>query len=144
MLCVDVGSRHCACALFLQQKLATFSLFEANNVQQVAQEMLNYSPEIFVLEQQLPCNKKATKIATWLEMFWYCKNTKFEFFASKKKYALVKLDKSVDKKKWAIQYIDEFLYCTDNKDLLQKWNKLHKKDDVADAILIGLCKNSNK
>jgi hypothetical protein len=91
------------------------------------------------IENQMSCNRIATKIQIQIEVWVKINypNVIFKSFPAKNKY--LTLDKSIyntktKRKKWASSFVVTYI----PKNLIDRYKILKKKDDIADAIIIGL------
>ena len=140
---IDIGTKNSAIAVWKRRKLIYFEKFSVENIKSLIESMNKYkkyfktSSHIFI-EQQMRVNHKAVIIEAQMYM-WFainCPKVTVELFSARKKYK--NLDATIyntksKRKKWVVEYIQ--IYLPDNLKIL--FNELEKKDDVADAIIIG-------
>jgi hypothetical protein len=149
---IDVGKKNMAVAFWINNVLDNFKTFEAINLNLLV-ENLNLMASHFqkcthiFIEQQMKVNLNALKIQNQMEMFFKLIHPQIivKTFPSRDKYKEMNrqlYQTKYSRKKWACNFAIQFIPNTFKFDFL----KLKKKDDVADAIIIGatLVKNVAK
>lgn len=144
IVAIDIGTKNSAIAKWTDGKLVGFDMFGASNIVEFVTSMtrlkdfITGSTHVFV-EKQMLINYKALQIESYITC-WFAvimPEVVVVSFPARGKYRFI--DKGVyntklKRKKWAVEYIKTIL----DTEMLQKLCKMTKKDDVADAILIGL------
>ena len=140
---IDVGMINSAIAFWKDSKLVFFESFEAKSVLQLSKNLKKYEQyfqhvtHVFV-EQQMRINFRAVKIEAQVYMWLTMAFPKIvaKSFAARKKYMFIDkvvYDTKYKRKKWAAKFAETII----PPDLLGTFLSLKKRDDVADAILIG-------
>lgn len=141
---IDVGSKNTAFAWWSSSVLIDFTLCPMTSLEQILQQLgilkqyFENKSHVYI-ENQMSCNRIATKIQIQIEMWVKINypNIIFKLFPAKNKY--LTLDKSIyntktKRKKWASSFVMAYL----PKNLIDRYKILKKKDDIADAVIIGL------
>ena len=143
MSTIDVGATNSAMAVWLNSVLVHFQVFTAHTCATLAANldtMAVWFRQVSVvhIEQQMRSNTRAVQIEAQVYM-WFAltlPHVKCVGFAARNKYT--GLDRTVyntkyKRKKWAQEYALTLLSDSQRCDYL----KLKKRDDVADAIVMG-------
>lgn len=143
LLSFDIGTKNSAYIKYEYEKFS-FGEFSASNAKQLLNNLnkINYDRQIenkfCVIEKQMHVNKKACKIEHMIEMWATMNNFKVKLYPARNKYIHLN-DSSINskykRKKWASKIVKNFIQ---SQGLLEKYEKLKKKDDIADAFLIAL------
>ena len=140
---IDIGTKNTAFVFWVNGILNYFTSMAANNIDELVNS-LNHLLNHFELcshiyiEQQMRTNFNAVKIESQMKMWFKIIFPKIKIisFSPKKKYQ--NIDKTIHntqykRKKWASNFVLQLIPPC----LLEKYQELKKKDDVADAIIIG-------
>lgn len=135
MITIDIGRKNTAIAVWNSNgHLEDFDLFAVKNCASLIDKLSRYNPTKCVVEQQMSKNVAASKRQAWIEMYCHMKEIPLSFFKASQKYDQTVSGKSATiRKKWAVTLVKDKI----PSHLLAKWMRLPKKDDVADAIIIG-------
>lgn len=139
----DIGQLNSAVSIWKNKNLSYFSLFDARVVEDVI-NFLDSNIDKFLdcthlfVEQQMVSNHKAVRIEVQIYTWFAIKLPRIErkVFPARRKY--INIDKNVyntkaKRKKWAVQHVEQTI-C---EQFREQFMNLKKKDDVADAIVIG-------
>jgi hypothetical protein len=140
---IDIGTKNTAYAFWTNGNLNYFTLQPASNIDELVNSLNNLSNYFtkcshIYIEQQMRTNFNAVKIECQMNMWFKLSmpNVNVISFPPKKKYQ--NIDKIIyntqyKRKKWASNYVLQFI----PPNLFEEYTCLKKKDDVADAILMG-------
>lgn len=153
ILTIDVGYKSLAYSIWINGELNKFDIVDILRNHSYKQSIITKNLDKFlyslggnfknvVIESQFRSNIKAIRLESQIEMWFRVKypETIVIHFPAKKKYIECDLNiynSKYKRKKWAIEYVKKIL----NKEQTQIFLNLDKKDDVADAIIIGLVYN---
>lgn len=146
---IDIGVKNSAIAFFDCAKIIDFALFSARSTVEIDHLLSKFcdrfkSIECVFIERQLGVNTKAVFIEGQFHMWFTIKfpSIKIERYQPRQKYFLI--DKTEYKtlyntqykrKKWAVCFAKSKL--DDRRELLDRFESLQKRDDVADVIVMG-------
>lgn len=140
---IDIGRIHCALVFWEANTIVHFQLCTMRDEVELDMCLRNCDSlwstcSHVVIERQMRSNVAATKIehqmSIWFRLVW--PHLSIVLFESRNKYK--NIDKTIyntkyKRKQWAIEYAQTLLA----PHLHDSFNGLHKRDDIADAIIIG-------
>lgn len=141
----DLGKKNTAVAFFKNEKLINFETFPLTNLCDFSKldqykDFLNEATSVYI-EQQFSRNTRAKIIEGQLKLWFFLNfaNLKVSSFSASAKYTniLTQIVSKHKRKAIAVKFISNWLNETSCDELKKKFASLKKKDDVADAILIG-------